>query len=59
MLDNYPQVVIEVQHGSELLLVTNKAVVAYISLKFLQVQMVNFLGQQSTDDILKVQPPKT
>ena len=48
---------IEIHHGSELFLVFNKAVVPCIGLKFIQVQMVNFLGKQSTDDLLKVQPP--
>ena len=58
MLDNYPQVMIEIHHGSELFLVIYKAVVPYIGSKFPQVQMVNFLGQQSNDDLLKVQPPR-
>ena len=48
---------IEIHHGSELFLVFNIAVVPCIGLKFIQVQMVNFLGKQSTDDILKGQPP--
>ena len=58
MLDNYPQVMVKIQHGSELFLVIYKAVVPYIGLKFPQVQMVNFLGQQSNDDLFKVQPPR-
>ena len=57
MLDNYPQVMVEMHYGNELFLVFNKAVVPYIGLKFPQVQMVNFLGQQSIEDLLKVQPP--
>ena len=57
MLDNYPQVMIEIHHGSELFLVINKAVDPCIGLKFPQVQMVNFPGKQSTEDLLKVQPP--
>ena len=58
MLDNYPQVMVEIHHGSELFLVIYKALVPYIGLKFAQEQMVNFLGQQSIDDRLKVQPPR-
>ena len=58
MLDNYPQVMVEIHHGSELFLVIYKAVVPYIGLKFPQAQMVNFLEQQSIEDLLKDQPPR-
>ena len=47
MLDNYSQVMVEIHHGSKLFLVFNKAVVPYIGLKFIQVQMVNFLESKA------------
>ena len=57
VFDNYPQVMIEVHHGGKLFLVINKALILSVGSELFYSQMINFLGQQGTDDLLKDKPP--
>ena len=57
MLDNYPQVMIEIYHGGKLILIMNKALLFGMGFKFLYIQIINSLGQQAIDDLFKIQPP--
>ena len=48
---------IEIYHGGKLILIMNKALLFGMGLKFLYIQIINSLGQQTIDDLFKIQPP--
>ena len=57
MLNNYPQVVIEIHHGGKLHLIIDEALLLGMGPQFLNTQVINRLGKQTVDDFFKVQPP--
>ena len=57
VLDNYPHVMIKIHHGGKLFLVINKALILSVGSELFYSQMINFFGQQGTDDLLEVKPP--
>ena len=52
------EVVIEIQHGGNFVLVPDKAHFLENGLELFQVQVIRFLGNQSLNDLLKVKPPE-
>ena len=59
VLDNYPQVMIEIHHGGKFFLIINEALLLGMGSQLRYTQVINWLGlgKQSVDDFLKVQPP--
>ena len=51
------EVVIEIQHGGNFVLIPDKAHFLDNGLELFQVQVIRFLGNQSLNDLLKVKPP--
>ena len=48
---------IEIHHGGKLFLIMDEALLLGMGPKLLYTQVKNWLGKQSVDDFLKVQPP--
>ena len=51
------EVVIEIQHADNFVLIPDKAHLLDNGLELFQVQVIRFLGNQSLNDLLKVKPP--
>ena len=58
MFDNHAKVMIEIQHGNNLILVFNKTNFLDDGLKLFEVQVIRFLSNQGSDNFLEVKPPE-
>ena len=58
VLHNYSQVMVKIHHEVELFFVSYKALVPGNGLNFFNFQIVEISLFQSTDDLLKVKPPR-
>jgi len=58
VFDNLAKVVIEIQHSGNLNVVVDRTMFLDNGFKFLDVQVIYVLGNQSFNNLLKVKPPK-
>jgi len=58
VFDNLAEVMIEIQHSGNLILVVNETIFLDNGFKLFEVQVINVLGNQVLNNFLKVKPPK-